>query len=99
MSLKIKAAIFRYTGIFLAYKEQSEYLESDEFWTSYHNIAFNPENDMNASNIQGMLIGCWQANYGFYRPAFRHHYSKYFKFVGYIKECYYSVWWDIKKLW
>src|SRR5580698_7258270 len=64
--LKLKAIIYKYTGLFLAYKEEHEYVQSKEFWKSF--IKVSTSNDMDLRNTQGLLIGMWQAKHGFGRP-------------------------------
>jgi hypothetical protein len=64
--LFLKAKIYQYTGLYLAYKEQCEFLESEEFWSEMERIYPQME-DMSLKNIQGMLIGMWQGKHKFYR--------------------------------
>jgi hypothetical protein len=66
--LKLKARIFWYFGIFLADREENDYLQSKEFWESFFKIYSDPDNDMDVQDIQGLLLGLWEANYGFARP-------------------------------
>jgi hypothetical protein len=51
MNLKLKAKIYQYTGIYLAQKEEQEFIN-----TSYENMGKHPT---------GLLVGLWQANCGF----------------------------------
>lgn len=67
MILKIKAFIYRLTGIYLAYREESEHLCSVEFEEGLDRIMNHPENNMSAYNATGLLIGMWQAKHGFTR--------------------------------
>jgi hypothetical protein len=67
--IKVKAKIYYYTGIYLAYKEESEYLQSKEFWKSMEKLLKSKDADFKKPvNAQGLLIGLWQAKHGFYRP-------------------------------
>jgi hypothetical protein len=66
--LKLKASIYRYTGVYLAHKEQADYVDSPEYWKQMAKILKSPKNDMYPSDIHGLLIGSWQAHYGFARP-------------------------------
>lgn len=68
-SLKLKALIYKYTGWFFAYKEQSEFLESAKFWKQMRKALKNKKNDMGPQALQGLFIGMWQVEHGFYRPA------------------------------
>lgn len=71
--LKLKSLIYKKTGIYLADKEELEYIKSKEFWKIFLKMAKNPKNDMGFRDIQGLLIGMWQANHGFCRPISRKH--------------------------
>lgn len=67
MFIKIKAFIYKKTGIYLAQKEELDYLKSKEFWKSFMKIASHKKNDLAPRDIQGILIGLWQVKHGFYR--------------------------------
>lgn len=66
MILKIKAFIYRLTGIYLAEKEENEYITSDEFWDIMDSTE-DPELDNRT--VQKILIGSWQCKHGFYRSS------------------------------
>lgn len=67
--LKLKAKIYYYTGIYLAHKEENEYLQSKEFWKSFAKLMNGKDKDFrNPQNAQGLLIGLWQAKHGLCRP-------------------------------
>jgi hypothetical protein len=65
--LKIKAFIYQRTGIYLANKEELEYVTSKEFWKHFKKIVLHKKNDLNMETVQGLLIGLWQSKHGFYR--------------------------------
>ena len=67
MLLGIKALVYQKTGIYLAYKEELEYVTSKEFWKSYVKLSKKRSLDLTGRNLQGLLIGLWQAKNGFYR--------------------------------
>lgn len=69
MILKLKAIIYRHTGIYLAHKEQLDYMESREFWIAFYEMldTVAKEDDLTLRDVQGLLIGMWQAKHGFYR--------------------------------
>jgi len=69
--LKIKAWVYRRTGIYLAHKEELEYITSKIFWNEFRKIVIVPENDLSLHDIQGLLIGYWQCNHGFARELKR----------------------------
>ena len=66
--LKLKSKIYKYTGIYLADREENDYLKSDEFWKRFIKIIKSKNNDIGPRNVQGILIGMWQAHNGFARP-------------------------------
>jgi len=63
----IKAFIYRRTGIYLAHKEELEYLTSTAFWKAFQKIVSDPNRDMGLRDVQSVLIGSWQLDNGFYR--------------------------------
>jgi hypothetical protein len=105
LTLRIKSRIYRYTGFFLANSEQLEYVTSEEFWKEFSKIAKHPKNDMSMYNIQGLLIGSWQAHHGFTRPwnyGFLRRFTWFgrlwpVRFFYYMKTNLQAIWWDIKK--
>lgn len=66
MIIKIKSIIYQWTGIYLAHKEENEYLKSKDFWDSFNRFKLNDES-MSYRNVQGIVLGCWQVMNGFYR--------------------------------
>ncbi len=52
MILKLKALIYRLTGIYLAEKEEKAFLKSSK---------------VKGKLGRSLVIGCWQAKHGFYR--------------------------------
>lgn len=63
----LKAKIYQYTGIYLAAKEELDYVTSRKFWKEFNKQINRPDNDMSHIDIQGLLIGSWQTRHGFYR--------------------------------
>lgn len=67
--LQLKAKIYYHTGIYLAHKEENDYLQSKEFWKSFAKLLNGKDEDFqNPRNAQGLLIGLWQAKNGLCRP-------------------------------
>lgn len=66
MILKIKAWIYRNTGIYLAHREENEYVESKQFWKVFRKLMKNNE-DLGPEAAYGILVGAWQSEHGFYR--------------------------------
>ncbi len=79
MILKIKGFIYRHTGIFLAHKEELEYLQSDEYWFHMKKMSKHKDNEMTPRNVQGLLIGLWQCKHGFYRSMSRREWNSFDK--------------------
>jgi hypothetical protein len=61
MILLIKAKIYQYTGIYLAYKEQCDFMESEEFVAQLMSL----DGQMTIYDAIGLLVGNWQALHGF----------------------------------
>ena len=71
-----KAHVYRYFGIYLATTDENVYLQSKEFWSAFLEHINHPENDMSPINIQGLLIGLWQAERGYCRIATRYFFKR-----------------------
>lgn len=66
MILKIKAFIYRLTGIYLAHKEEKNYLRSKLFWKELNEIALRPDNTLTVEAIANDLIKTWHYRNGFF---------------------------------
>jgi hypothetical protein len=96
--LKLKSLIYKYTGVFLAHKEENEFLDSEEYWKAFLRMATHKENDMSPRNIHGLQIGMWQAARGFARPASFIKYKRpgfIFKPIGWFADLYTVIKWDL----
>lgn len=82
--LKIKAAIYRYFGIYLANNEEALYLKSHEVQKL---IAEFLKENLDSKDAIDLAVGLWQANNGFHRP-WSSLPSGYPKFIRYLHECY-----------
>jgi hypothetical protein len=58
MNLKLKAKIYQYTGIYLAQKEEQEYI--------------NSLSETRKEHFSGLMVGLWQAKNGFYNQSYRY---------------------------
>jgi len=65
--LKLKARFYKLTGIYLAHEEENDYLCSPEFWEEHQRFLDSNANDWLPRDVQGVLIGSWQARHGFAR--------------------------------
>lgn len=111
MKLKIKAFIYRYTGIYLAYKEELQYITSKEAWAEYKRMSKRKKLDLKERNLQGLLIGLWQAEHGFSRPAsfleyklivYKYEYPLLKPLIALVVNLdiiWKNLSWDLKKLW
>lgn len=102
-SLRLKSTIYKYLGVYLAEKEENDYLQSKEFWKSWSKQMAHPENDMSPRNVQGLMIGIWQADHGFTRPMSRlslrsYKYRKFWYFLGWFDCLFLTIKWDLEKL-
>lgn len=98
LSLKIKSRIYRYTGLFLADKEQEAYLASDLCQKSIKQLCSYPENGLNESDAREIVIGMWQANVGFYRPMSMLRFKTplwFFRPLAYVIESFKAIKYDI----
>jgi len=75
--LQLKSKFYRYTGIFLAKKEEALYLASAECREYVQRMVSHPENDMDEEEAIGLATGMWQCEHGFARPMVTWHW-KYF---------------------
>ena len=93
MKLKLKSLFYRYTGIYLASKEELEYVKSKEFWKKYL-VNLEHWDDMSPRDVQSLMIGMWQCTHGFAGVMYR---GKY-KFIRPFYRFFTQLKWDIKGL-
>lgn len=68
--LKLKSQVYRYTGIYLAEKEENEFLTSDAFWENFEKAIGSSKKNITSDyfkTIQGVYLGIWQSGNGFTR--------------------------------
>jgi len=102
MKLKIKAFIYRYTGIFLAQKEQDAHIQNQEVMTQIIKWTKNPKMEMNLKDATGLAIGLWQTKHGFYRPISFLRYNKpawFWKPIAWIIVLYKTLKFDLTVKW
>jgi len=63
MLLKIKAFIYRHTGIYLAKREELAYLKSEDGRSTVKTLA----KSFGKESALGIAVGSWQGKHGFYR--------------------------------
>lgn len=92
--LKLKAAIYRYFGIYLAQKDELAYLESND---AQNLVSEGLQLGLDFEGALGLAIGSWQADHGFYRPCspLRLKDSYMPEFILYLHECYLACKHDI----
>ncbi len=100
--MKLKAIIYRYTGVFLANQEQLEYLESEEFWAQFVKLCKSKTRG-SFRDTQGLLIGLWQADRGFARPySWFNRFRKprwFWSAINWIATLGIVVKWDVQWVW
>ncbi len=65
--IKFKAWIYRMTGLYLAEREELQYITSKVFWLEFDLLRKNKKLALSPMAAQGLLIGIWQAKHGFTR--------------------------------
>lgn len=101
VSLKVKSLIYRYTGFYLANKEESDYLKSKECWSEISRIVSSEENDMSPRSIQGLLVGMWQCKHGFARPSVSWGWpsrNPLIKVAASLTNSSTALWWDLRRM-
>jgi hypothetical protein len=66
--MKLKSIVYRYTGIYLAKKEEAVYVASQEHKDFVDRCAAFPEKDMDRDVAKDLSIGLWQSKHNFARP-------------------------------
>jgi len=98
-NLKTKALVYKYTGWYFADKEENEYIQSDECWEKLFKIVKNKQNELDPQSAQGLLIGLWQSEHGFHRPASFLKYKRpraFWRVVAWWVDLYTVIKWDIQ---
>lgn len=62
------------------------YVQSKEFWKAFRKIVLAKSNDMSMSEVQGLLIGSWQCDHGFYSVMYRGKYKVFKPVVIFYKQ-------------
>jgi hypothetical protein len=103
MSLKLKARIYRYTGIYLAKREEAMLPTTAEYWKMYTSYSLDNQ-DLHHIAKHGYIVGSWHAQHGFvrydvqsslYRKGFRKP-AALRKAIAWIVELTYAIWDDLK---
>lgn len=100
MTLTTKAIIYKYTGIYLAEKEEAEYAASDEALAYAEKLAGSPENELSIEDAMGVVIGSWQADKGFARTMSFLKFKQpgwLFRPLAWCAELYTTIAWDIRQ--
>ncbi len=94
MNLKTKGLIYRLSGVYLAKKEESEYIASKKAQDYIAYISGIPENELTVEDATGLVIGLWQAEGKFHRPmSFIRFYrpSLFFRPLAWLIDCYRAI--------
>jgi hypothetical protein len=67
--LKLKAIIYKYSGLYLAYKEQSRYVDTEGYWQDFERLT-KTKPRMSCENAHDLLIGLWQSHHRLVRPYY-----------------------------
>lgn len=105
MLLRIKSIIYKYTGLYLARKEEWAYYLSREYQQEYNkcmaHTLTDPDDALDAEDVHGLLIGSWQAHHGFHRPMSFIQYKHprwVFRIIGWFEVLFIVLKWDVKNL-
>lgn len=99
--LKIKSVLYRYTGIYLAYKEELEYIESKKYWKDLSRIYEKNRKEMYLRNTHGLIMGMWQCKHDFARPISFLCFKKpgvIFKPLSWLSVLFQVIKWDLRLL-
>lgn len=75
MLIKLKARLYRYTGVYIAEKDEKKYLLSQNYWKDYKQIRSEYKKLYTPDEYKEILLNAWNYNNGFVRPL-----TKYEKF-------------------
>ena len=95
--MRLKSLIYKYTGVYLAHKEENDYFDTDEYWEQFLKFLKSEDLDMGPRNVHGLMVGMWQARYGFARPASFLKYRRprpIFRFLGWFADLFIVLKWD-----
>jgi len=67
--LSIKSDIYRFTGLYLAHKEELDYIGSHTYWRQFVAIAKYERDGIGVRDIHGLLVGMWQVKHCLVRPS------------------------------
>jgi hypothetical protein len=96
--LKLKALFYRYTGFYLAHREELDYITSKEFWKEFKKLYSHKDNDMSPRDLQGLLIGMWQCKYGFATVMYRGKYKILKPFFIFFSQLKMDTYWRIVEI-
>jgi len=82
--LRLKCALYRYTGIYLLNEELLDYLQSEQYWKAFKKLSKKQRGEFS----QSLLIGLWETEQKLYRPMRIWHYKfrKYGRIPFFIAE-------------
>lgn len=68
MLISMKARVYRYTGIYLAEKDEERYVKSQQYWNDYKNIKITYKRMYTPNEYKELLLNAWNFDNGFIRP-------------------------------
>lgn len=66
MVLKLKAKVYQYTGIYLAKKEENEYLKTVQREVITENRLLRNSKHLRQNDMTGLNVAVWQIRHGFH---------------------------------
>ena len=100
ISLKTKSRIYRYTGIYLASKEEQAHLELPTTKLQIFKIHGSETwGEPSLDDAKGIATGLWQVEHGFYRPIcfLKYEYPNFVgKTIAWLVELYFAIRNDIR---
>lgn len=99
--LKLKAKIYHYTGIYLAYREQCDYMESADYLKYLTAPNGTDSEEFSIETKASLAVGLWQARHGFHKPLYLKAFCKvgfHWQIIRFVVEFYMALNYDLKTL-
>lgn len=99
--MNLKPFIYRYFGIYLASKEELEYVKSREIWQLIDSKDLAGEDELSSRDRQGLAIGLWQADQGYGRMFVAADFKRprwFWKPLAWVQTLFLQIYYDIRSL-